>query len=100
MNLGTKLRTAMIIVVLVLVILAMFNVCFTSVIAKVIVSAILVAAVGTVYWYNNDWTEAACHGTGVARQEKREQKDGYIGDFFYQDSERPEFDTLDTNINE
>lgn len=100
MNLGTKLRTVMIVIVLILSVLAMFNVCFTSVIAKGIVSAILVAGVGTVYWRNNDWTEAACRGTGVTHQIKREQKDGYVGDFFYQDSERPEFDTLDTNIDE
>jgi hypothetical protein len=34
-------------------------------------------------WYNNDYTEEACIGTGVTRQLKAEKKDGYIGDRFF-----------------
>lgn len=34
-------------------------------------------------WYNNDFTEEACIGTGITRQLKAEKKDGYIGDRFF-----------------
>ena len=87
MNLGTKIRTVMLVAVLLLALLSIFDVFFTTIIGKVVVSALLVASAFVVYWYNNDWTEAACLGTGVARQHKREQKDDYIGDFFYQEEE-------------
>lgn len=34
-------------------------------------------------WYNNDYTEEACIGTGITRQLKAEKKDDYIGDRFF-----------------
>ena len=34
-------------------------------------------------WYNNDFTEEACIGTGITRQLKAEKEDGYIGDRFF-----------------
>ena len=34
-------------------------------------------------WYNNDFTEEACIGTGITRQLKAEKKEGYIGDRFF-----------------
>lgn len=38
-------------------------------------------------YFNNDYTEEACQGTGMTRQLKAEKKEGYIGDKFYTDSE-------------
>lgn len=34
-------------------------------------------------YYNNDYTEEACIGTGIARQLKDEKKDGYVGEVMY-----------------
>ena len=39
-------------------------------------------------WFNNDYTEEACIGTGITRQLKAEKKDGYIGDKFFQEYEQ------------
>lgn len=36
-------------------------------------------------WYNNDFTEEACIGTGLTRQLKAEHKDGYVGERFFTD---------------
>ena len=33
-------------------------------------------------YYNNDYTEEACQGTGLTRQLKAEKKEGYIGEKF------------------
>lgn len=38
-------------------------------------------------YYNNDYTEEACVGTGITRQMKAEKKEGYIGDEFYTEDE-------------
>lgn len=34
-------------------------------------------------YFNNDFTEEACEGTGVTRQLKAEKKDDYNGERFY-----------------
>ena len=39
-------------------------------------------------WFNNDYTEEACIGTGITRQLKAEKKEGYIGDKFFQEYEQ------------
>lgn len=44
-------------------------------------------------WFNNDYTEAACIGTGVTRQIKAEMKEGYEGDFFFAEGE--DFDEVE-----
>lgn len=36
-------------------------------------------------YYNNDYTEEACIGTGITRQLKAEQDPDYIGDKFFDD---------------
>lgn len=41
-------------------------------------------------YYNNDYTEEACVGTGVTRQMKDEKKDGYVGEVMYVEPEPPE----------
>ena len=49
-----------------------------------------VAAAAIAFWYNNDFTEEACIGTGVTRQLKAEKQMDYVGDFFYEDEEEGE----------
>jgi hypothetical protein len=38
-------------------------------------------------WYNNDYTEDACIGTGVTRQRKMQKRKDYIGEHFFEDAE-------------
>ena len=54
-------------------------------------------------WFNNDYTEAACIGTGVTRQLKAEQNEDYYGDYFFdgiEDIEEVEEEELEEEINE
>lgn len=39
-------------------------------------------------YFNNDYSEEACIGTGMTRQLKAEKKQDYVGDFFYTDYEQ------------
>ena len=36
-------------------------------------------------YYNNDYTEEACMGTGLTRQLKAERKEEYIGELFFEE---------------
>lgn len=38
-------------------------------------------------YFNNDYSEEACVGTGVTRQLKAEKRDDYIGDYFFADED-------------
>ena len=92
MNKGTKIRTILGILTTLNTVLAVTDVTqfgnetvtFWYKIISVIVNAIVVA-VNT--WYNNDYTEEACIGTGITRQLKAEQQDNYVGDLFYIDED-------------
>ena len=53
-------------------------------IVSVILNFIIVACVT---WFNNDYTEEACIGTGITRQLKEEGREGYFGDYFYDDAD-------------
>ena len=53
-------------------------------IVSVILNFIIVACVT---WFNNDYTEEACIGTGITRQLKEEGKADYFGDYFYDDAD-------------
>lgn len=48
-----------------------------------IISDLVVSALTT--YYNNNYTEEACVGTGITRQLKAEKKADYIGDIFFTD---------------
>lgn len=43
-------------------------------------------------WFNNDYTEEACIGTGITRQLKAEKKEDYIGDYFFTEAEEDDED--------
>lgn len=38
-------------------------------------------------WFNNDYTEEACIGTGLTRQLKASNADDYVGEDFFEDGE-------------
>ena len=38
-------------------------------------------------YFNNDYSEEACIGTGLTRQLKAEKKDDYVGDLFFTEDE-------------
>lgn len=82
MNRGTRIRGIALILALVLTGLALFNV-VTVLIAKIIIFIFLVLAATVGYYWNEDFTEASCHGTGVTRQIKKELKNDYLGEKFY-----------------
>lgn len=100
MNTGTKIRTALRIAV-------SLNTAIYAVSAAVgtlgygwltvvwaiatIISDFVVSALTT--YYNNDYTEEACIGTGITRQLKAEKKKNYAGEIFY--SEEPTEDDKD-----
>lgn len=47
---------------------------------KLVVALLAILYTG---WKNHDFTEEGCLGTGITRQLKAEQKDGYIGEYFF-----------------
>lgn len=82
MNRGTRIRGIALILALVLTGLALFDIVMVFS-AKIIIYIFLVLTAAVGYYWNEDFTEASCHGTGVTRQIKEELKDGYIGERFY-----------------
>lgn len=48
-------------------------------IASVVLNFIVVACAT---WFDNNYTEEACQGTGLTRQLKAQKKEGYIGEVF------------------
>ena len=82
MNRGTRIRGIALILALVLTGFALFDIMMVFSVKMVIyIFLVLAAAVG--YYYNEDFTNASCHGTGITRQIKAELKDDYIGERFY-----------------
>lgn len=98
MNNGTKVRTALRIAVSIYTGLCVWEVAIAKlseqlhtpwlvvVCAAAIVLSGLAVDILTTY-YNNDYTEAGCIGTGITRQRKAEKGKDYIGDHFYSDNE-------------
>lgn len=90
MNKGTKIRTILGILTTINTVLAVTDITqfgneqltFYYKLISVVVNAVVVA-INT--YYNNDYTEEACIGTGITRQLKAEKKDDYIGDYFFAD---------------
>ena len=85
MNIGTRLRGIALILALVLTGFALFDIMMVFS-AKIVIYIFLVLAAAVGYYYNEDFSEAACHGTGVTRQIKREENQNYIGERFYTES--------------
>ena len=89
MNKGTKIRTILGILTTINTVLAVTDVAqfgdekltFWYKVVSVIVNAVVV---GINTYYNNDYTEEACLGTGVTRHLKAEQSEDYIGEYFFE----------------
>ena len=88
MNIGTRLRGIALILALVLTGFALFN--GMMFVAKVAIFVALIVAAGVGYYYNEDFSEAGCQGTGVTREMKAEKDELYVGDFFYTEEEDEE----------
>lgn len=98
MNKGTKQRTAARVLASIGTVLAVWKAVYEFVLAEtgqmavavliatILACAVIIVDVVTTY-YNNDYTEEACIGTGVTRQLKAEKQDGYIGDYFFTEQE-------------
>lgn len=103
MNKGTKIRTALRIAFSIYTAFCMWQVSIgklseqlnapwlVALCAIVIVVSGIAVDVLTTY-YNNDYTEVAAKHTGEMRQEKREPKENYVGDFFYTNEDEVESD--------
>lgn len=59
----------------------------------IVLSGLVVDAITT--YLNNDYTEVAAKHTGAMRQEKAEQKEGYVGDYFFEDPDDEEVGETD-----
>lgn len=95
MNTGTKIRTILFAIACVnQAIASVGDVDFGSHVVNVVykvISTTLTIIVGAIaLYYNNDFTEEACIGTGVTRQLKAEKEAGYIGDYFFDEGEETE----------
>ena len=92
MNMGTKIRTILVIATclntaLLATDVAQFGNETLNLIYKILSVAANFVIVFCATWFNNDYTEEACIGTGITRQLKAEKKEDYIGDHFFEDGE-------------
>ena len=96
MNKGTKIRTVLRIIVSIYSAFCVHQVAISQLGDMLgipwlaVVCAIIVVLLGLVVdalttYYNNDYTEEACIGTGITRQLKAENSEDYIGDKFFTD---------------
>lgn len=95
MNFGTKIRTILVIATCLNTALMATDVAqfhnptldLIYRIASVVLNFVIVACAT---YYNNDYTEEGCIGTGYTRQMKAEQKDDYNGEVFFEDGDDDE----------
>ena len=95
MNSGTKIRTALLAVAIINQAISQvgepdFGDETANMVYRIVSYIFTVAAAAIAFWYNNDFTEEACIGTGITRQLKAEKKENYFGDFFYTEEEEEE----------
>lgn len=95
MNRGTKIRTALLAVAIINQAISQvgepdFGNETANMVYRIVSYIFTVAAAAIAFWYNNDFTEEACIGTGITRQLKAEKKENYFGDFFYTEEEEEE----------
>lgn len=87
MNNGTRIRTVLVIATclntaLMATDVAQFQNATLDLVyrvASVVLNFIIVACAT---WFDNNYTEEACQGTGLTRQLKAQKKEGYIGEVF------------------
>ena len=92
MNVGTKIRTVLVLATclntaLLATDVAQFGNETVNLIYKILSVAANFVIVFCATWFNNDYTEEACMGTGVTRQLKAQKKEDYIGDIIVPEEE-------------
>lgn len=92
MNTGTILRTALVIATcfntaLMATDITQFNNPKLDLAYKILSVVANFIIVFCATYFNNDYTEEACQGTGLTRQLKAEKKEDYNGDRFYTEEE-------------
>ena len=95
MNTGTRVRTVMLAIAIINQAISQvgdpdFGNETANTVYRIVSYIFTVAAAAIAFWYNHDFTEEACIGTGVTRQLKAEKQADYVGDFFYEDEEEGE----------
>ena len=103
MNNGTKIRTILVIATclntaLLATDVAQFGNETVNLIYRILSVAANFVIVFCATWFNNDYTEEACIGTGVTRQLKAEKNDDYVGDYFYNDEDETHEDYINDEI--
>ena len=88
MNKGTIIRTALVVATclntaLMATDVAQFGNATLDLIYKIASVVLNFIIVACATYYNNDFTEAACKGTGYTRQLKDEMTPGYVGERFF-----------------
>lgn len=88
MNKGTIIRTVLVIATcfntaLMATDVAQFNNPTLDLIYKILSVVANFVIVFCATWFNNDYTEEACIGTGITRQMKAEKADDYEGETFF-----------------
>ena len=89
MNKGTKIRTALAIAIALYtafgkVDVAEFNNDIANLVYQICMKVVTFVAIFLITYYNNDYTEEACVGTGLTRQLKAEKKADYCGERFFE----------------
>ena len=82
MNLGTKIRTIIAIIVIINTILMIFDVFNFNIYYKITSTIIMIAAWGFSHYFNNDFSEEATEQTGYTRLCK-EAKKIIVGENFF-----------------
>ena len=100
MNKGTKLRTILAIAVSINTALAVtdltgFENDTVNMIYKIASMAVNFVVVALNTYYNNDYTEEACIGTGLTRQLKQEAKHDYDGERFFEEGDDEDLQNTD-----
>ncbi len=104
MNNGTKIRTVLVIATcfntaLMATDVAQFHNPTLNLIYKILSVVANFVIVFCATYFNNDYTEEACIGTGVTRQLKAEQRDDYVGDYFFEENDEP-IEDIDEEVGE
>lgn len=90
MNNGTRIRSALAVAIALYTAFLKTDVAdfgneTVNLIYQICMKVVTFVVIFLITYYNNDYTEEACIGTGITRQLKAEKKDDYIGDIFFED---------------
>lgn len=99
MNAGTIIRTVLVVAsclntALMATDVAQFQNATLNLIYRVLSVVLNFIIVFCATWFNNDYTEEACLGTGITRQLKAERAAGYIGDVFFDEEAKDESEDI------